>query len=421
MKRILALFLLSAIFLCSLGIPAGAASDGMLSPALKILSENKSMICSGLLASEIRFSEEKFRLGTGADLDSITITALPSATDGTLMYGNAPVSVNQMISATSLDKLRFVPASGCRESSFRFKTFGSYSMECSLKYTDTVNYPPTVSRTGDVAVWTQNDIATFGTLNGSDPEGDDITFEIVNYPKQGLLHILNSSSGDYRYTPFDGVTGKDSFTYIVRDEWGNYSEPCTVSVDIDKIKSDLVFEDMEGHWAHNAAIVMVSDQFMGVSSVNGKLYFNPEAEMTREEFLVTVMKALGAGDIPPAVTVFADHDKISEEYTGYVARAYRLGIIKGTVNNGVSYFNPTEKITRAEAAVILNTILGEEEPDVVPVFADSSSVPVWARSSIYALTNAGILGGTGSGNISADSALNRAQVAQILFTVKNLY
>jgi len=421
MKRILTFLLLTTVCLCAITIPISAQTTGMLSPALKIISESEVMVCSELMSGEIRFTKEKFELGVGGNVDQITITALPPSRDGTLMYGNAPVSVNQVISSSAIDKLRFVPASGCLESSFRFKSGGDYSFECMLRYTKSANYAPIISATNDIPVWTQMDISTYGTLTGSDPEGDKISFEITSYPEQGILHLLNSSTGDYRYTPCNGVTGTDSFTYIVRDEWGNYSEKCTVLVDIDKQKSDLVLADMNDHWAHNAALVMVSDNTMDVTSANGEIYFNPAEEMTREEFLVTVMKALGAGEIPPSKTVFSDHDLISEEATGYVARAYRLGVIKGVSERGKLYFNPAGKITRAEAAVILNTILGMDEPDVVPVFSDSSSVPAWAKSSLYALSNAGIFKGTGSGNISANAVLNRAQVAQILFTIKNLY
>jgi len=91
------------------------------------------------------------------------------------------------------------------------------------------------------------------------------------------------------------------------------------------------------------------------------------------------------------------------------------------VEDGLLCFNPKDNITRAEAAVILNAIVGAESPDVVPVFADSGTVPAWAKSSIYALTSVGVLSGTGNGNFSANEAVSRAEVAQMLLTVKKLY
>lgn len=425
MKRICGI-LFSALLLA---IPASASSHygGMLSPALMNLSEEVTMVKSGLVSGDITFTSDDFRRALGGTLDSITVTALPPQSSGTLLLGDAPVLANQIISGEALNKLRFVPGTDCTEASFRFKSGGEYSIDCILRYTDSVNLAPTIASTGDVAagvsrnsfhLWTQQDISAYGSLSASDPEGDPLTYEITRYPENGLLRLTNPSSGDYCYTPCDGVTGEDSFSYVVRDEWGNYSEEASVVIEIEKAAADLVFADMDGHWAHNAALVMAAENAMDVETVNGELYFRPDEEITREEFLVTVMKALGAGEIEPCVTVFADQSEMDAESTGYVARAYNLGIIKGIQGDDGLYFKPTNSITRAEAAVILNAIIGAEEPETVPVFADNSSVPTWARGSLYALSDAGIFSGTGSGNLSPNASLSRAQTAQILLTVK---
>lgn len=420
MKRIFILSLaVITVALCAWHV--SAYTKNLLSPALALLSDDTMMIKSAVVSSDIRFTGEDFKRSVGCDVDSITITALPPSTAGTLLLGNAPVSVSQTISYASLSSLRFRGNTECVETSFRFKSGADYSIECRLKYTDSVNLAPVIASDDAVAVWTQCDIATYGTLEGYDPEGDALTFEIVDYPEKGLVRLTNRSTGDYVYTPCDGVIGEDSFSYAVRDVYGNYSEVRTVSVDIDKAVSKLVFADMDGHWAHNAALVMASEDAVDVRSEGGLLYFDPEREVTREEFLVTVMKSLGAGEVAPRSTVFADDDEISREASGYVHRAYTLGIIKGSVEDGVLFFNPGDTITRAEAAVILNSIIGENEPNTLPVFADNSAVPAWAKSSLYALNKAGILRGTGSGYISPNKTLNRAEVAQILLTIKKTY
>ena len=421
MKQIISV-ILSVIFILAAVTSISAVSSSLLTPALKLIAEDTEMIKSGLVSGRISFDDKDFDLAVGRDVESITITALPPASDGTLMYNNAQVTVNQTISASALKYLNFIPTGNCQSSSFRFKSGSEYSIECVLKYTDSVNLAPTTTKNADsVPVWTQKDITTFGTLSASDPDGDRLTFEIIDYPKRGIVEIVNKHSGDYKYTPYDGLVGEDSFTYAAYDEWGNYSAKETVVIDVDKAAADLVFADLNGHWAHNAALVMVAEDAMDVKSVNGELYFEPDEKITREEFLVTVMKVLGAGDVPPATTVFADDNEISKDAGGYVARAYSLGVISGSVEDGLLCFNPKDNITRAEAAVILNAIVGAESPDVVPVFADNSTVPAWAKSSIYALTSVGVLSGTGNGNFSANEAVSRAEVAQMLLTVKKLY
>lgn len=423
--KYISLFACAALLAC-LGVPSYAYTyyGGMLSPAMVNLAEEVTLVKSGLVSGDIVFSPQDFTKAVGGRVESVTVTALPSQSCGTLTFDSAPVAANQMISSESLGKLKFTPASGCTEASFRFKANGEYSMVCLLRYTDSVNSAPVIAQSvqtsagNDDGIWTQRDISVFGALDAFDPEGDALKFEIVKYPENGILQLLNKERGDFKYTPCDGVVGEDSFTYTVCDEWGNYAGEAAVSVKIEKEAADLVFADMDEHWAHNAALVMAADRAMDFETRGSLVYFRPDEEISREDFLVTVMKALGAGDVPPAKTVFADDGDISENASGYTARAYELGIIKGRKENGELYFRPAESITRAEAAVILNSIIGASEPDTVPVFADNTAVPAWARGALYALSDAGIFTGTGSGYLSPNMHLSRAQTAQILLTVK---
>ena len=57
-----------------------------------------------------------------------------------------------------------------------------------------------------------------GTLNANDPDTSDLlTYSVETQGSKGTVAI-NSSTGDYTYTPLDnGVWGKDSFTYKVED------------------------------------------------------------------------------------------------------------------------------------------------------------------------------------------------------------
>jgi len=68
--------------------------------------------------------------------------------------------------------------------------------------------------------------------------------------------------------------------------------------------------------------------------------------------------------------------------------------------------------------VICNAILGAETPERIPTFADNSAIPTWAKPSLYALSDLGILRGTGDGNLSPDSPISRAQAAQMLYKIR---
>ena len=108
--------------------------------------------------------------------------------------------------------------------------------------------------------------------------------------------------------------------------------------------------------------------------------------------------------------------EIPESMKGYVATAYAMKYISGSLSNGELCFQPNEAITRAQAAVILCNIVGFEDVAVTPTFADGSEIPTWASESIYSLNAAGIMV-SHDGYISATSKLTREQTAEMLAAV----
>ena len=104
---------------------------------------------------------------------------------------------------------------------------------------------------------------------------------------------------------------------------------------------------------------------------------------------------------------------------GYVFAAYTMGYISGTLKEGKLCFLPNEEINRAEAAVMICAILGEESSGVIPTFADGAEIPVWAQEAIYTLNILGVMNAT-DGYISPASSLTREQAALVLQAVTKL-
>lgn len=390
-----------------------------LSTALDNISSQAVMIKSAVKGENVKFSAEDFTLALGSLPSQIKVTALPDRSEGTLLLGKTEIFEGQSVSANNFNLLHFDCVEGVAESSFEFTASSSYATKCIIKVTEKSNAAPTVSRAGSVCS-TQTDIMCFGTMYGYDADGDELTFVVVSYPSKGILNVTDKSLGSFTYTPYEGVVGADSFSYRVRDEYGNYSDECNVNLEITERAVDVCLSDMDGHWAHNAALSAVADGSMEVISEKGKLYFDPDEVISREEYLKAVMTALGAGKLPDAVSVFADDDEIGEGFGGYVAAAYKLGIVKGEDVNGQLYFRPKDTITRAEASVILNRILGAEIEDAVPAFSDFGEIPVWAESDMRALSSVGILSGIGN-NLFPLGTVTRAQAAQMIYAAKSLY
>ena len=126
------------------------------------------------------------------------------------------------------------------------------------------------------------------------------------------------------------------------------------------------------------------------------------------------MHAAGIGEVPDKeVSMFVDGTEIPESMRGYVAAAYELKYISGSLEDGKLCFLPNEQITRAQAAVILSNIVGLCDVPVTPTFADGNDIPVWAAEAIYSLNAAGIMNSQ-QGYITPTSPLTRAQTAQML-------
>ena len=55
------------------------------------------------------------------------------------------------------------------------------------------------------------------TLKATDPDGNALTYAIVSGPKSGTITDLNKDTGTLVYTPTDGFTGQDRFTFKASD------------------------------------------------------------------------------------------------------------------------------------------------------------------------------------------------------------
>ena len=100
------------------------------------------------------------------------------------------------------------------------------------------NTPPTASA---VSVTTPQNTAVGVTLAGSDPETCELTFSVVTGPAHGSLGSIgavacvagspNHDTASVQYTPTNGYSGPDSFTYRVSDGT-DFSTAATVTITV---------------------------------------------------------------------------------------------------------------------------------------------------------------------------------------------
>ncbi|SED80322.1 choice-of-anchor L domain-containing protein [Jiangella alba] len=87
------------------------------------------------------------------------------------------------------------------------------------------NHPPVAD---DQAVETTVDTPVDITLTGTDEDGDELSYELASEPENGTL---SGEAPDLTYTPADGYTGDDAFTFTVSDGTAT-SEPATVTIEV---------------------------------------------------------------------------------------------------------------------------------------------------------------------------------------------
>ena len=422
-KRIITLivcvFMLSAVCF--------AAGSTLLSPALEHIGKQIEMKKCGIINSDVRFSASDFDEVLCTKAKFIKIETLPDTSCGVLSVGDVPVSVNQIIAREDFANIVFSPANDIiTETSFTFSnaTTGENSVtaSCTVCVLDEINLAP---ETGSQAISTAQNISAFKFLKAADPENDPLTFEVVSYPRRGTVTVYENTDGYFSYTPKNNFIGKDSFEYVVTDAYGNKSGRATVEITVSKPESNIYFDDLENHWAHNSAISVSAMGLMkGITSDDGSLNFDPTGSVSRGDFLAMALISAGKEKDISFVdkSTFSDDELIPINIKSYVQYALDNGIISGyTGSDGLTVFNSTSPITRAEAAVIVNNILSLPGFNLeYDSFSDSGNIPVWATNAISILSSYGVFNGTGFGEIMPDSFVTRAETAEIICNINSI-
>ncbi len=386
---------------------------------LRVMAAREEMVFSGLCGNEITFTADDIRRAMNlSSLDYITVVELPAEGEGTLYVGSVGAAKGQVISAGSLKLLSFAAADDRKPSEATMKIAvngADYAMDLRFCTLSRLNYTPTVALAPTVSlnVETFRSMPIMGTVSAYDPEGDDMTFEIVRYASHGRVTLTDKRTGAYTYTPDATYVGRDSFDYVVRDKYGNYSTSATVSIRISTPPASVTYSDLEDHTEAAAILTISSMGLMNGTRVGNEVYFKPDEPVSRVEFLVTAMQAAGiqadslSQFADPAV---ADCASIPTAMRPYVSYALQKSYIGTKSLSGKSYFKPDDAISRAEAAVILSNIIGYATEDTVTAFADAEALPVWSTPALTSLRALGILV-TPDGNANASTQITRATTA----------
>ena len=270
------------------------------------------------------------------------------------------------------------------------------------------NSPPIAE---NLTLKTYKGVAIASRFAAIDPEGDLVTFQVVDSPARGQVTLDENDSAAFWYTPYEGKKGKDSFTYVAIDANGNTSEPATVKITIEKQKTAVSYSDMAGSPAHYAALRLAEAGVYTGRKVGDLYCFDPDDSFTREEFLTIAMTAAGAAPLSNvSLTGFYDDKDISAWAKGYVSAALIQGTVQGSPNGaGQIVFNAGDAVTCAQATVIIDRLLAMGDVPASAAFSVETA-PAWAYLSVVNMEAVSVL--PSSANLS--QPLTRAEAAEML-------
>lgn len=104
-------------------------------------------------------------------------------------------------------------------------------------------------------------------------------------------------------------------------------------------------------------------------------------------------------------------------YKDEMAKAAQMRTFKGDGNK----LNPDNNITREEAFIVMARAMKLEASGVAPEgFSDLDKISIWAKGEVYALINAGYVKGS-NGLINPQGYITRAEFAQLMFNMIKTY
>jgi|GEM_PF-1937278 len=178
------------------------------------------------------------------------------------------------------------------------------------------------------------------------------------------------------------------------------------------LAADAQFTDMPNDYSTAALQAAVTNGLLKGSG--GKL--RPAANLTRAEMATILNHAFGAtekGDISGYTDVPAD-----AWYANEMAVAVHMKTLVGSGKK----LNPSAPVTRQEALTALASVLKlpAGSDTALAKFADSAKVASWAKSSVAAMAAAGYAGGDGA-NLNPTANITRADFAVIMNSVVKTY
>lgn len=170
------------------------------------------------------------------------------------------------------------------------------------------------------------------------------------------------------------------------------------------------FTDLSGHWAESYVLPLYEKGIISGKSAN---VFDPEANMTRAEFITLALKVPSV----PTPTFEKPFDDVEESqwFAKTISEAKSRNLIPDemVVNN---CFTPDKPITREEMTAIIVRLWESFRGVLTPVeltFTDVASFSAWATDGIAKAVSLGVITGNPDGSFNPQGLATRAEASVI--------
>lgn len=326
-----------------------------------------------LSASEI---EERLGMASGS-LTGLTITRLPTASEGTLLVDGKEVRAYEPLTRAQADTLVFLPSES-KTAEFAFlpaAKSGGQETIATMTVLDKQNAAPIVE---SAMLTTTEGITVSSGIRAHDPDEDTVSVIVLERPQKGSVAFEGLY---YTYTPFPGERGEDSFVFVCEDKYGNRSTEGMVNLNIER-SAVTSYADMNGNPSHYAAIKLREQGIFTGETIAGRAFFRPEDTFSRGELLLLLLAATGRTDsVTPTVHTGLHNDgEIPLWLKPYVALGMREGLLLEDV------FAWQEIPVRAEAVILVRRAAGMSYvKEFTPSLSDLAAIPEWAMRSYATL------------------------------------
>ncbi|MBU6452227.1 MAG: S-layer homology domain-containing protein [Cyanobacteria bacterium REEB67] len=170
------------------------------------------------------------------------------------------------------------------------------------------------------------------------------------------------------------------------------------------------YKDVTGYWGEPYVSTLAARGILG-GFPDGT--FHPNDNITRAQFAAIAVKAL---NVPPNTGVSSFNDVPAKYWAApAIGAVSNAGLVTGFPD---STFKPEDKLTRAQALVILAKALGNVSADARDLsnYSDASTVPSWALPSVSRAASAHIIANFPDAATIAPNALaTRGEVAALMY------